>query len=120
MRVLPSWAGSGRADGRLWRCRPAARWRRERVLHLNRERWRLPETGGSDAHFAEHVGAALTRYEGGGPEALRRALLSTATEAEIIGLPPWREVGLRRILAQPLRGMTSTPAAALRRLRKPA
>ena len=99
---------------------PTARWRRERVLRLNRERWRLPETGGSDAHFTEHVGAALTRYEGGGPEALRRALLSTTTEAEIIGLPPWREVGLRRILAQPLRGMTSTPAAALRRLRKPA
>lgn len=96
---------------------PTARWRRERVLRLNRERWRLPETGGSDAHFAEHVGAAAARYDGSGPEALRAALASRGTRADLIGLPPWREVGLRRILAQPLRGMTSTPAAALRRRR---
>ena len=96
---------------------PTARWRRDRLLQLNRERWRLPETGGSDAHFAEHVGAAATRYDGGGPEALRAALASRETQADLLGLPPWREVGFRRILAQPLRGMTSTPAAALRRRR---
>ena len=97
---------------------PTARWRRERAIRANRDRWRLPETGGSDAHFAEHVGAAITRYEGGGPEALRRALAENSTSAEVAGLPPWREVGLRRVLAQPLRGMTSTPAAALRRRRR--
>lgn len=96
---------------------PTVRWRRDRVLQLNRERWRLPETGGSDAHFAEHVGAAATRYDGSGPGSLRAALASRATQADLIGLPSWREVGLRRILAQPLRGMTSTPAAALRRRR---
>ena len=96
---------------------PTARWRRDRLLQLNRERWRLPETGGSDAHFAEHVGAAATLYDGSDPEALRAALASRETRADLIGLPPWREVGLRRILAQPLRGMTSTPAAALRRRR---
>ena len=97
---------------------PTARWPRERLLRLNRERWHLPETGGSDAHFAEHVGAAATRYDGSGPEALRAALASNQTQSDLIGLPPWREVGLRRILAQPLRGMTSTPAAALRRRRR--
>lgn len=96
---------------------PTACWRRDRLLQLNRERWHLPETGGSDAHFAEHVGAAATRYDGSGPEALRAALASRETQADLLGLPPWREIGLRRILAQPLRGMTSTPAAALRRLR---
>ena len=92
-----------------------ARRRAAPIRTRNAERWRLPETGGSDAHFAAHVGAAVTRYAGRGPDALRAALGSAQTVAEEREQPSLLRVG-PRLLLQPARGMTATPRALTRRL----
>jgi hypothetical protein len=39
---------------------------RGRPLRLNRERYGLAETGGSDAHFLEAVGSAVTVFRASG------------------------------------------------------
>lgn len=39
------------------------------------QRWRLAETGGSDAHFWQHIGSAYTLFPGSNSEDLRRAIL---------------------------------------------
>ena len=92
-----------------------ARLRAAAVRERNEARWRLPETGGSDAHFAVHVGAAVTRYPGSGPDALRAALVGAATQAEARERPPLWSVG-PRLLLQPARGISATPRALARRL----
>ena len=55
---------------------PFAQRRRDGVIEANR-RWNLPTTGGSDAHFHEQVGSALTTFEGtkpGGPASSARVV----------------------------------------------
>lgn len=94
-----------------------ARRRVAPIRARNAERWRLPETGGSDAHFAAHVGAAVTRYPGRGADALRAALASGRSMAEEREQPSLLRVG-PRLLLQPARGMTATPRALTRRLRR--
>lgn len=37
--------------------------------------WHLAETGGSDAHFWQHIGSAYTLFSGATPDDLRRAIL---------------------------------------------
>ncbi len=39
------------------------------------QQWRLAETGGSDAHFWQHIGAAYTLFPGDSPEDLRQAIV---------------------------------------------
>lgn len=94
-----------------------ARRRVAAVRERNAERWRLPQTGGSDAHFAAHVGAAVTRYPGRGAAALRNALARSETEAEERRRPSLLRVG-PRILLQPALGMTATPRALARRAKR--
>ena len=91
-----------------------ARLRVPPVALANAERWGLPETGGSDAHFAPHVGAAVTRYPGSGPDALRTALIAGQTRAEEREHPSLLSVG-PRLLLQPLLGLSATPRALTRR-----
>jgi len=45
------------------------------------EKYRLAETGGSDAHFLIAVGSALTLFPGRSAEELRRSLLERTTQA---------------------------------------
>ena len=91
-----------------------ARRRVGRVRRRNAEHWRLPETGGSDAHFAAHVGAAVTRYAGTGGAALRVALERGETRAEEREHPSLLRVG-PRLLLQPALGISATPRALARR-----
>lgn len=91
-----------------------ARRRVERVRRRNAADWRLAETGGSDAHFAAHVGAAVTRYAGAGGAALRAALERGETRAEERERPSLLRVG-PRLLLQPALGMSATPRALARR-----
>ena len=91
-----------------------ARLRVPPVALANAERWRLPETGGSDAHFASHVGAAVTRYPGSGSDALRSAFIAGQTRAEEREHPSLLSVG-PRLLLQPLLGLSATPRALTRR-----
>ncbi len=51
------------------------------VRRLNRERWHLAETGGSDTHSLSLIGSAYTRFEGHTVEDLRRALEARTTQA---------------------------------------
>jgi predicted metal-dependent phosphoesterase TrpH len=45
------------------------------VVRAANQQWRLAETGGSDAHFWQHIGAAYTLFPGSSPEDLRQAIL---------------------------------------------
>lgn len=94
-----------------------ARWRREAVIEANRTRWHLPETGGSDAHFHEQVGAGWTDYTGSGQEGLRATLSRGDTQPQLDHYPSLREIGASRLLRQQWRGLTATPKALLRRRR---
>ena len=93
---------------------PSARWRRNGVIEAN-QRWELPITGGSDAHFHEQVGSAVTTFAGVGPEALRIALADATTVGELGPYPRLRHIGARRLLRQQWRGISATPKALLRR-----
>ena len=52
-----------------------------KVVALNEQSLHLPETGSSDAHHLEGVGAAFTEFEGHGAEDFRRSLRSGTTRA---------------------------------------
>lgn len=95
---------------------PSARWRRKGVIEANQQ-WQLVSTGGSDAHFHEQVGSAVTTFAGSGQEALRAALRSGTTSAELREYPRLRNIGAGRLLRQQWRGISATPKAMLRRLR---
>ena len=95
---------------------PSARWRRHSVIEAN-QRWRLAQTGGSDAHFHEQVGAGQTRFAGATADDLRAALDEATTRAELGQYASLREIGATRLLRQQWRGITATPRALLRRHR---
>ena len=64
------------------------------------QQWRLAETGGSDAHFWQHIGAAYTLFPGSTSEDLRRAVRGTHLRPggqEIAGAP------ISRSLRRPMR-----------------
>ena len=96
---------------------PSARWRRSRIIQRN-QRWQLPQTGGSDAHFHEQVGTAITRYAGQGAGDLRRALDAGETLSELRAPASLRQIGAKRLLAQQWRGITATPRALIDRRRR--
>ena len=108
-------AAESRPDG-IELANPTPPARRRGVAARRRNRvWGLPETGGSDAHFPEAIGAALTRFPGRTIDDLIRALAIGATVAEWGDGPSWRQIGVRRLLAQQGRAMTATPLALARR-----
>lgn len=92
---------------------PAARLRARGARRLNRTCWHLAETGGSDAHFPEAIASAVTRFPGRGSDDLRRALAARLTVAESRSAPSLRQIGLRRLARQQLRGLSATPRAIL-------
>jgi predicted metal-dependent phosphoesterase TrpH len=90
---------------------------RGRPLRLNRERYGLAETGGSDAHFLEAVGSAVTVFEAApgieAGDALRQALLAGRTHGVMRQAPSLRQIGVRRLLAQQVVGLSTTPRKVL-------
>jgi predicted metal-dependent phosphoesterase TrpH len=80
-----------------------------RVTRLNRERWNLAETGGSDAHFKEAIGSGYTLFCGQTDNSLRRAISSHSTIGLIDTEFSFLEIGLGRLVAQQGRGLTVTP-----------
>lgn len=88
---------------------PAARQSRAKAQRLNRERFHLPEVGGSDAHFLEVIGASHTLFEGTSAADLRRAIESGATTVGESPYPSFRQIGIRNIVVQQYRGMMATP-----------
>ena len=84
-----------------------------RARRLNRVRWRLAETGGSDAHFLEEVGAARTVFPGRTSDELRAAILAHRTAGVSRAPVPLRTIGLRRLALQQVRGLSTTPRKVL-------
>jgi hypothetical protein len=62
----------------LYNPSPANASARAHVRQLN-EQWRLAPTGGSDAHFWQHIGAAYTYFPGASAEDLRAAIVRRTT-----------------------------------------
>lgn len=90
---------------------------RGRPLRLNRARYGLAETGGSDAHFLEAVGSAVTVFEAPPAvdveSALQQALLAGTTYGAVRRAPSLRQIGARRLLAQQVVGLAVTPRKVL-------
>jgi hypothetical protein len=83
------------------------------ALRWNREHGSLAETGGSDAHFPEEVGAARTVFGGHTASELRAAILARQTQG-VSGPPvPLRHIGVRRLALQQVRGLAVTPRKIL-------
>ncbi len=68
---------------------PANASMRSTVRSANQQ-WHFAETGGSDAHFWQHIGAAYTLFPGNSPEDLRRAILERTARSGGQELPPAR------------------------------
>lgn len=60
------------------------------VVRTANQQWRFAETGGSDAHFWQHIGAAYTLFPGSSPEDLRCAILERSVRPGGHELPPAR------------------------------
>ena len=100
----------------------AGRVTREKARRLNRERYHLAETGGSDTHFPEEVGSASTLFPGQTASELRQAIVGRRTRGLLGEVPSLRSIGWRRLLAQQVRGLSVTPRKVigppLRRMRQ--
>ncbi len=89
----------------------------DRSQRLNRSRYALAETGGSDAHFPEAIGSGVTVFRAAGSDsrsaALRHALIAKTTFGELRRAPSLRQLGARRLLAQQVIGLATTPRKVL-------
>ena len=92
---------------------PAARVTERKARRLNRESFRLPETGGSDAHFLPEVGRAATLFAGSSLADLRAALAAGETEAQLLAPVPLSLIGWRALARQQVRGLSVTPRRVL-------
>jgi len=91
---------------------PGSRVKLSTARRFNRERYRLPEVGGSDAHFLQAVGSAYTVFEGENAEDLRQSILAGTTSGGEGRYPSLAEIGYGRFLRQQYRGIVVTPKAA--------
>ena len=64
------------------------------------EKYKLAETGGSDAHFLISVGSALTLFPGRSAEELKRSILERTTKAQNGSQVRLRDIGLIQIIKQ--------------------
>lgn len=87
---------------------------REKVQRLNKERYALPEVGGSDAHFLVAVGSGYTLFPGKTAEDLRQAILARQTQAAALGLP-LSSIGYGELAKQQVRSLLLHPARSLSR-----
>ncbi|MEO8539049.1 MAG: PHP-associated domain-containing protein [bacterium] len=93
---------------------PAALRTRDRAIAMNAESWRLPVTGGSDAHHLPHIATGWTEFEGKTTEHLREALRMGTTQARMRPYPSLREVGVGRLAVGLAWGYSATPRKMLR------
>ncbi len=113
-RLLATGAPELRPDGiELASGSLAARVTERKARHLNRESFRLPETGGSDAHFLPEVGRAATLFLGSTIAELRSALAAGETEGRLLAPVPLSAIGWRTLARQQVRGLSVTPRRIL-------
>jgi predicted metal-dependent phosphoesterase TrpH len=90
---------------------PGSRVKLKTAQRLNRERYHLPEVGGSDAHFLPAVGSAYTIFDGERAEDLRRAILAGTTTGGSGKYPSVATIGYGKFFRQQWRGIVVTPKA---------
>jgi hypothetical protein len=73
----------------LYNPSPANAGAREQVKEIN-SHWGLAGTGGSDAHFWQHIGAAYTLFPGTSAADLRASILAKSTRPGGMDQPPER------------------------------
>jgi predicted metal-dependent phosphoesterase TrpH len=88
-------------------------WDTRRAHRLNADRYQLAITGGSDAHFTELIGSAYTSFEGCTAADLRAAIEGRTTAGHLGRKVPLREIGVRRLAQQQVRGLSVTPRKVL-------
>lgn len=88
---------------------PAGRVRIKRAAALNRERYHLPEVGGSDAHFLKAIGSAYTEFPGQTAAELRQSIVEGSCRGVNGRHPTLLEVGPLQALRQSWRGIRATP-----------
>ncbi len=93
---------------------PAGRVTAQKAMRLNREQYHLAETGSSDTHFPEEAGTARTLFPGHTSEALRDAIRARTTRALMLQPVSLRSIGFRRLAAQQVRGLATTPREVAR------
>lgn len=92
-----------------------------RVKKIN-DKYKLAETGGSDAHFLISIGSGLTLFSGRTAEDLRRSILDKTTKPVKGHSPGYLKIGVAQILKQQsksrsffLRGMIKNAVRSLRK-----
>lgn len=89
---------------------------------LNERRYRLAESGGSDAHFLAQIGSAYTLFEGCTVEELRLSLLRGHTRAVTASRTRLSDIGYAQLVEQQFKSLAVLPcqliAKRLRRLRR--
>lgn len=93
---------------------PAGRRTAAEAAIRNAEWWRLPETGGSDAHHVGHIGTGWTEFDGEGADGLRTALLGGETRGGMSAYPSVFATGIGRTVAGLAWGYAATPRKMLR------
>lgn len=88
---------------------PTTRLYLQKARRLNKETYRLPWVGASDAHFVQAIGSGYTGFEGRSTLDLRRAFADGTVDGHAGRFPSLREVGIRRALSLPIAGLAATP-----------
>ncbi|MCE7929198.1 MAG: PHP domain-containing protein [Chloroflexi bacterium CFX7] len=92
---------------------PAGAHAGRKAARHNASAWRLPATGGSDAHHLKCVGTGWTEFPGKSAEDLRAAILEGTVAAGMTRYPSLLEVGLHRVAMQLAWGYSATPRKIL-------
>ena len=98
----------------LYNPSPANAGAREQVKVAN-ARWGLAGTGGSDAHFWQHIGAAYTLFPGSSAAALRASILAKLTRPGGMETPPER-LPISAYLGQQVLSLIIDPPRKLSRM----
>ena len=109
-RVARSPSGSPYLDGlEVVNSNLAAQVSYEKSKRLNRHRYKLAETGGSDAHFLSSIGTGYTLFEGSDAADLRQSLLQKLTVAGSSAPVPLSQIGYGQVARQLVRGLALLP-----------
>ncbi|MGH2504173.1 MAG: PHP domain-containing protein [Ktedonobacterales bacterium] len=98
----------------LYNPSPANAAVREQVRRLNQQ-WGFAETGSSDAHFWQHIGAGYTRFPGATAADLRQAILAHTTREGGQEHPPAR-LPISAYIAQNVWSLLIDPPRKLTRM----
>jgi predicted metal-dependent phosphoesterase TrpH len=98
----------------LYNPSPANAAARQQVNEAN-ARWGLAGTGGSDAHFWQHIGAAYTLFPGGSAADLRASILAKLTRPGGMERPPER-LPISAYLGQQVLSLIIDPPRKLSRM----